>query len=136
VKGVITMTKEKEAQNDAQVEIPVYDFVTAAQAGELCGKSAGFFAGRAKRGATMPPIHAAVGRSVLYKRAEVLEGWETAKHEKVSRGRRSNLPEGVKSRASVMMLDEEWEKVAAVKGDLTIVDFVRKCVCDAIGIEA
>ena len=130
--------KETEATEDTPEtqEAPVYEFVTAAQAGELCDKSAGFFTGRMKRGATLPPIHAAVGRSVLYKRAEVLEWWETAQHEKVSRGRRSNLPEGVKSRASVMMLDEEWETVQAAKGDMTIVDFVRKCVCEAVGLEA
>lgn len=133
------MGKTKDEQPTAALEveeIPVYDFVTAAQAGELCGRSAGFFTGRGKRGATLPPIHAAVGRSVLYKRSEVLEWWETARHEKVSRGRRSNLPEGVKSRASVMMLDEEWETVQANKGDMTTVDFVRKCVCEAVGIEA
>ena len=133
------MAKKEKEQTEATpeaVEPPVYEFVTAAQAGELCGKSAGFFTGRMKRGATLPPIHAAVGRSVLYKRAEVLEWWETAQHEKVSRGRRSNLPEGVKSRASVMMLDEEWETVQGAKGEMTTVDFIRKCVCEAVGLEA
>jgi len=123
------MAKEKE-QPEATPEVPEVklELVTAAQAGELVGKSAGFMAGRAKRGVSLPPEAARVGRSVFYRISDVKAWWETAQHEKISRGRRSNLPEGVKSRASVMLLDDEWEAFQAAKGDETTVDFVRACI--------
>jgi hypothetical protein len=126
--------KEKtEAAPDTKANgTPAHDLVTAAQAGELIGKSPGYMAGRAKRGATLPQEAARVGRSVFYEKQDVLDWWETAQHEKVSRGRRSNLPEGVKSRASVMLLDDEWEAFQNAKGDQTTVDFVRAAVLAAI----
>lgn len=118
------------AEETAQA--PMYSLVTAAQAGALVGRSPGFFSGRAKRGVSLPKEAARVGRQVFYEIDDVAKWWETAKDEKVTRGRRSNLPEGVKSRASLMLLDEEWEKLHAAKGDSTIVDFVREAVLKAI----
>ena len=76
------------------------------------------------------PVSRAAVKSASY--SDMTAWWETAQHEKVSRGRRSNLPEGVKSRASVMLLDEEWERLHAAKGDATIVDFVREAVLAVI----
>ena len=101
-----------KAKNESQEAAPepvqekAYSLVTAAQAGVLVGRSAGFFSSRAKRGVSLPKEAARVGRQVFYEIDDITAWWEIAQHEKVSRGRRSNLPEGVKSRASVMLLDE------------------------------
>ena len=123
--------KEKQEAQTAPQENGL-ELVTAAQAGELIEKSAGYMAGRAKRGASLPVEAARVGRSVFYRKEDVLQWWETAQHEKITRGRRSNLPEGVKSRASVMLLDDEWEAFQNAKGEMTTVDFVREAVLAAI----
>jgi len=126
-------SKEQPVETPEAIEAPEFDLVTAAQGGEMCGKSAGFFTARAKRGASLPEVAASAGRSVFYKRSDVESWWEIAKEEKVTRGRRSNLPDGVKSRASVMLLDEEWEAIKAVKADgVTIVDFVREVMLGLI----
>ena len=130
------MAKKENEQPKAAPEteeVQVHDLVTAAEAGELCGKSGGYFSARAKRGASLPPVAASAGRSVFYERKAVLKWWEVAQHEKVSMGRRSNLPEGVKSRASVMLLDEEWEALKALKPQsMTNVDFIREALVSMI----
>lgn len=127
------MAKEKEKpKSQTSSESNGLNLVTAAQAGELVGKSPGFMAGRAKRGASLPEEAARVGRSVFYRKEDVLKWWETAQHEKITRGRRSKLPEGVKSRASVMLLDDEWEVFQKAKGEETTVDFVRAAILAAI----
>ena len=110
------------------------DLVTAAQAGPRIGRSPGFFASRKQRGASLPEPVANVGRQTFYEMEDVEAWWEEAQYEPISRARTSNLPEGVRSRASVMLLDDEFDALKVARGDSTVVDFVRELILKGLGI--